>query len=43
MKQRFDDMISFEKFRNFDHSCFKEGDYNVFIKALMSQPVKMKL
>lgn len=29
-------MISFEKFRNFDHSCFKDGDYNVFIKALMS-------
>lgn len=43
MKERYDDMVSFDKFKTFDHSCFKDGEYNVFIKAVMSEPVKLKL
>lgn len=29
-------MTSIEKFKNFDHTPFKEGEYKVFVKALMS-------
>ena len=36
-------MISIPKFKNFDHSCFRDNDYNIFVKALMSEPVKLKL
>lgn len=43
MKENYSDMVSLEKFKNFDHSCFKDGEYNVFIKALLSEPVKVKL
>jgi hypothetical protein len=43
MKERYDDMVSLERFKTFDHGCFKEGEYNVFIKALMSEPVYLKL
>ena len=43
MKESYNDVISFEKFKTFDHSCFKDAEYNVFIKALMSEPVKVKL
>jgi len=25
MKESYDDMVSFEKFKNFDHNCFKDG------------------
>jgi hypothetical protein len=43
MKESYEDMISLEKFRCFDHSMFKDGEYNVFIKAMMSEPLKVKL
>ncbi len=43
MKERFDDMMSIDRFKNADHSSFKDGEYNVFIKVLMSEPVKVKL
>lgn len=43
MKETYDDIISIERFKNFDHTVFKDGEYFVFIKALMSEPVKIKL
>ncbi len=42
MKDKYD-MTSIEKFKSFDHTIFKEGDYNVYIKAFMSEPLRIKL
>lgn len=43
MKETYDDMTSIGKFKKFDHTPFKDGEYKVFIKVLMSEPVKIKL
>lgn len=37
------DIASIEKFKNFDCNLFKDADYRIYIKAVMSEPVKTKI